>query len=144
MTSNARVIGTTLLAVALTHLVLYRRILGVARPDPHYPPDDQWVPLLLSGVVVLAAGGFACRGYSSRLAAVGGALIAALTTEVYFIAIDWLEVGWGREVGHDVFFGDVSYWGGTVLRVLIFGTGFAIVAGTSWRPRRGVRAHSAG
>jgi hypothetical protein len=141
--SNAKVIGATLVALTFAHLVLYRAILGVPRLDPHDPAEERWFPLLLSSVVVLAAAGLACRLYSSRLAAFGGALLAAVTTESYFVAVDWLEVGSGNEVGHDIWLGDEGYWSLSIIRVLIFGIAFAIVVGASWGVRRDVRAQAA-
>lgn len=128
-------------AVVLSHQLLYRGLFGVRPADGHVPPPDDLAPLLVSAIVVMVAVALAGRLLPSRWVAVGGAAVAGVAAQVYFVATDWLRAGWGGVVGHDMWFGDQEYWALVGFQVTLISTAFAVAVGTTWGAWRHARTH---
>jgi hypothetical protein len=97
-------------------------------------PDDDLLLLVLAAGPIVVTVAVLCRRSASRLSVVMNALLAALVTHAYFVVVDWWEVGWGEEVGHDVWLGSLSYWTFAALRIALTWMAFALSALTLWRP----------
>ena len=131
---HLKVVGSTIVAAALGHLV-YRRVFRVSISGDDldaYP----WVALAVSLAVVVIGVAAACRSYPSRRSAAVGGVIAGVTAEAYVLCADWMEVGWDGLVGHDMWFGDRSYWVLSGVRIVVYGVALALVSAMSWGIRR--------
>src|SRR5437867_11640486 len=107
-----RFLAIAVCASSLGHLLLYRSLfyrslLGPPLIDPHQirlNNDYDLLAFVTSALCVLAVVAIAGRSVRSRRAAIVAAVIAGTAAEAYFVAFDWIRVGWGELVAHDLWF----------------------------------------
>jgi hypothetical protein len=129
--------GWTLGAVVFSQGILYRLILGVPVRDPHAMPDGLSEAAVCAAFVLAVVSGL-CGTHPKLSWAVAGAAWGAAVVVAHHILHDWLSVGWGGEVGHDVWFGEPVYWLGCAYLLAFATVCFSIGAAAVWAGRRGI------